>query len=121
VCELATVDEIASLFGGAALTAEVVAGGADSCIIRGPADRIYASWTLSTTDAALVFDAVNLPSQAEPVPGMGDKAAFIENMGLLILKGNRLLTIVIAGGSDLDEAASKDAARAIGTIAAPRM
>ena len=45
-----------------------------------------------------------LPSQSVDVPGIGDKAAFVENTGLLVLKGDALVVIgVMTGAGDLSQ------------------
>ena len=118
-CSLATTVELQGLFGVPALTLMPIAGPPPACIVTTADGRPYASWSVNDQDVDAVFGAMTVG--AEAVPGLGDQAAFVENTGLLVRKGGRLLTIVIAAGADVDAEKSKELAKAIGALAAPRL
>jgi hypothetical protein len=116
-----TAAELSPLFGGVALTLTTNEAAPGTCFVEDASRRPYLTWSIVSTGASMLFDAVNLPGQATAVPGMGDRAAFVENMGLLIQKGDRVLTIVISGAADLDPETVVEVSKQIGAIAAPRM
>ena len=68
-----------------------------------------------------IYDAVVTPGQATEVPGIGDRAAFVDNMGFLILKGDSMVVVTIGSGADLDDAASQEVSRQLGALVAGRM
>ncbi|MCI0345130.1 MAG: hypothetical protein L0221_06740 [Chloroflexi bacterium] len=53
--------------------------------------------------------------------GIGDKAATVQNTGLLVLKGSYLLVISISGGANMSADEVVEASKAIGTFAAGRL
>ena len=55
------------------------------------------------------------------VPGIGDKAAIVQNTGLLVLKGSSLLSVSISGGADMSEDEVIEASKQIAALAAGRM
>lgn len=112
VCELVTADEVAGIFGFVSVSTMVLTGPPDSCIVEDPEGNPLVAWSYTTADARLIFEALALPSQSESVPGIGDQAAFVENTGLLVLKGDALLTVSLS---------DQDTAKEIATIAAGRM
>lgn len=118
VCDLATVDELEGVF-GMVVTATTLAGPPDVCMIENEAGHVLVSWNVNRTDAAMIYAA--LTEIATEVPGIGDKAAFVENTGLLILKGDALANVVISGQADLSEEDGQAAAEAVAALIAGRM
>lgn len=121
VCELVTAAELSGIFGVASVTTTVIAGPPDTCIVASDTGDPLTSWSLSRAQAQVVFDSLALPGQSVAVPGIGDKAAIVENTGLLVLKGDGLLVIAISGGADVSEEEAVEASKQIGEIAAGRM
>jgi hypothetical protein len=122
VCGLVTADELAKVFNVPSVTTTVFQGPPDTCSVDSDAGDGLVAWSLSTADAKAVYASVALDSQSTVVPGMGDKAAFVDNTGLLVLKGDNLLVIgVTAGGEDSTEAERNELAKQVGAIAAGRM
>ena len=121
VCELVTADELAVIFNVAAVTASVLAGPPDNCIVESDAGDPLTAWSLTVAQAEVVFDAFASDPASIEVPGLGDKAAIVQNTGLLVLKGDSLLTIMISGGSGLSEEEAIEVSKQIGAIAADRM
>jgi hypothetical protein len=121
VCELATSDELASILSVASVTTQVIAGPPDTCAVMGPDGTPIASWVLTAGTGRAIYDALALPGQAVDVPGIGDKAAIVENTGLLVVKGNDLVTIVISGGADVSQDQANEMAKQIAGKIAGRM
>ncbi|HZM72933.1 MAG TPA: hypothetical protein VFC71_06115 [Candidatus Polarisedimenticolia bacterium] len=120
VCELVTADELAGIF-GTTVTTTVLAGPPDNCIVSSTAGDPLAAWSLSTAQAQAVYDALTSDPATVVVPGIGDKAAIVQNTGLLVLKGSNLLVITISGGADMSEEEGIEASKQIGTFAAGRL
>lgn len=125
VCDLVTADELAEIFNVTAVTTTVFAGPPDTCSVDSDAGDSLAAWSYSVTNvgtAQATYDAfVSDPSSVE-VSGIGDKAALVENTGLLVLKGAALSVIgVTGGGDDLSDDERNELAKQIGAIAAGRM
>ena len=99
VCELATTDELATLLDLPSVTATVIPGPPDTCAIEDDAGIPMVAWTHLTSNATGTYDAFVLPDQSVEVSGLGDRAAFVDNTGLLVLKGDSLLTIGIMSGA----------------------
>ncbi|MEW6224230.1 MAG: hypothetical protein AB1627_06345 [Chloroflexota bacterium] len=118
VCDLATADELAGVF-GTPVTVTVFAGPPDTCMAEDSEKRVLVSWVLTTQDAATIYAA--LTDGARDVPGIGDRAAFVDNVGLLVLKGDRLVSITISGMAELDGAAAEAAATEVGRAIANRL
>lgn len=114
VCELVTTGELASIFGVPSVTTKVFIGPPDSCSVISDSGDPLVAWSYSNAQAAVVYDAVVLPGQSVDVPGIGDKAAIVENTGLLVLKGNVLVVISVQSGDD--ELAKKVARAAAGRM-----
>jgi hypothetical protein len=121
VCELATSDELASILSVASVTTQVFAGPPDTCAVMGPDGTPIASWVLTAGTGPAIYAALALPGQAVDVPGIGDKAAIVENTGLLVVKGNDLVTIVISGGANVSQDQANEMAKQIGSKIAGRM
>lgn len=121
VCELVTADEVAGIFNVASVTMTVIPGPPDNCIIESDAGDPLAAWSLSTAQARVVYDALTTDPATIDVPGIGDKAAIVQNTGLLVLKGDLLLVVSISGGADLSEEEGITASKEIASIAAGRM
>jgi hypothetical protein len=121
VCELVTAEELAGIFNVPSVTTEVLAGPPDNCIVTSDAGDPLTPWSLSLDQVTTVFDALAADPAAIDVPGIGDKAAIVQNTGLLVLKGDSLIVISISGGAKLSEEEGIEASRQIGAIAAGRM
>jgi hypothetical protein len=122
VCELVTADELAQIFNVGSVSMSVLQGPPDSCIVESDAGDPLSAWSLTIDQAQVVFDAFTSdPSSVEVVPGIGDSAAIVENTGLLVLKGGRLIVISISGGADLSDDEAVEASKRIGEIAAGRL
>jgi hypothetical protein len=113
VCELVATDQLTEILQVASVTTEVVPGPPDTCIVKGPEGNAIVSWSHTTQGGRAVYDALALPGQSEDVPGIGDAAAFVENTGLLVVKGDGLVTIQISGESGFDEFDGPEVAREI--------
>jgi hypothetical protein len=113
VCELIATDQLTQILQVASVTTEVVPGPPDTCVVEGPEGNAIVSWNHNTSGGANLYGLLALPEQSEEVPGIGDKAAFVENTGLMVLKGDGLVTIVISGQSGFDEADGMEVAREI--------
>ena len=121
VCELVTADELAQIFGVASVKTTVIAGPPDNCIVEDGEGTPLTAWSLTTAQAAVVFDAFAADPASVEVPGIGDKAAIVQNTGLLVLKGSSLAVISISGGADMSEEESVEASKQIAALAAGRM
>ena len=120
VCALVTPEEMAGVFGVPAVTQELFAGPPDTCDYQVDGAP-QAALVLTTTGALPVFDAMAADPGAQTIPGLGDRAVYSpSSLILLILKGDRLLTIAVLDESN-DEAARLESMKAIGAIAAGRM
>lgn len=114
VCDLVTPDELAEIFGVASVATTVFPGPPDTCSAESDAGDPLVAWSYSNAQAQAVYDAfVSDPSSVE-VGGIGDKAAFVQNTGLLVLKGDALVVIGVASGDE-------ELAKRIGAAAAGRM
>lgn len=121
VCDLVTKDELASAFDVPSVTTTVLAGPPDSCIVKSDTDRALVAWSYTPESGNQMYETVVLPGQSTEVPGIGDRAAFVDNVGFLVVKGPALLSIAISSGSDLDDDQMKDVAKQLGAFAAGRM
>lgn len=77
VCELVTADELAVIFNVPAVTTSVLAGPPDNCIVESDAGDPLTAWSLTVTQAEVVFDAFASDPASIEVPGIGDKAAIV--------------------------------------------
>ena len=114
VCDLVTPDELAAIFGVASVTTTVFPGPPDTCSVESDAGDPLVAWSYSTAQASVVFDAFVADPSSVSVSGIGDKAAFVQNTGLLVLKGGAIVVVSVQSG---DEEHSK----AVGKAAAGRM
>jgi hypothetical protein len=121
VCELVTADEAAEIFGVASVTLTVVPGPPDNCIVDSDTGDPLSAWSLTTAQAAALYDAFTADPSTVVVPGIGDRAALVQNTGLMVLKGGSLLVVSISGGAEMSEDEVLDATKQIGTIAAGRL
>ncbi len=121
VCSLVTVDELADIFDVASVTTTVFAGPPDNCIVDSDAGDGLAAWSLTTVQADAIFFAMTSDPSTIDVPGIGDRAAIVQNTGLMVQKGSNLLVISVAAGANLSEEEGVEAAKQIGTIAAGRL
>jgi hypothetical protein len=116
-----TPDELAAAFAVASVSTSVIPGPPDTCVVQSDTGDALASWSHTTSGAGTTYGAVVMPGQSTEVSGIGDKAAFVDNMGFLVLKGDSMVVITIASGADLDEAASQDVSKQLGALVAGRM
>jgi hypothetical protein len=121
VCELVTPDELAGIFGVASVKMTVFPGPPDNCIVESDSGDPLTAWSLTTAQASALYEAFTVDSSTVVVNGIGDKAAIVQNTGLMVLKGNSLLVISISGGADMSEDEANEASKQIGAIAAGRM
>ena len=121
VCELVTPEELAEIFGVPSVKLTVLPGPPDNCIVESASGDPLTAFSLTTAQAATVFAAFTTDPSTVEVSGVGDKAAIVQNTGLLVLKGSSLLVISISGGADMSEHEGIEASKQIGTIAAGRM
>jgi hypothetical protein len=121
VCELVTADELAQIFNVPSVKTTVFPGPPDNCIVESDAGDPLAAWSLTTAQASSVFDAFTSDPATIEVSGIGDKAAFVQNTGLLVLKGDNLVVISVSGGADLSEEEAMEASKQLGVFAAGRV
>jgi len=121
VCELVTADELAQIFNVPSVKTTVIPGPPDNCIVESDTGDPLTAWSLTSAQAGAVFDAFTSDPATIEVSGVGDKAAIVENTGLLVLKGDNLLVISISGGADLSGDDAIAASKQIGAFAAGRM
>lgn len=121
VCDLVTSEELAEIFNVASVTTTVLAGPPDNCIVESDAGDPLTAWSLTTAQASNLFDSFTADPSSIEVAGIGDKAAIVQNTGLLVLKGDSLIVISISGGANLSEEEAIEASKQIGAIAAGRM
>jgi hypothetical protein len=121
VCDLVTAEELAEVFEVPSVTTSVLAGPPDNCIVESDAGDPLTAFSISFDQAKVVFDALTADPASIEVPGIGDQAFFVQNTGLLVLKGDVLVVISISGGANLSEEEGIEAAKKIGAFAAGRM
>ena len=121
VCDLVTAEELAEIFNVPSVKSTVLAGPPDNCIVESDAGDPLTAWSLNLAQAKSLFDTFTADPASIEVPGIGDKAAIVQNTGLLVLKGDSLMVISISGGADLSEEEEVEASKKIGAIAASRM
>lgn len=121
VCALVTSEELAGIFGVASVKMTVLPGPPDNCIVESGDGDPLTAWSLMTAQAGTVFAAMTTDPSTVEVPGIGDKAAIVQNTGLLVLKGDSLLSITISGGADMSEQDGIEASKRIATFAAGRL
>ena len=120
VCELVTADELKGIF-GVTVTMTVVPGPPDNCIVNSEDGNPLTAWSLTTAQASAVYGAFTSDPSTVEVTGVGDKAAIVQNTGLLVLKGSNLLVVTISGGADMSEEEAIGASKKIGALAASRL
>ena len=121
VCDLVTAEELAGIFNVPSVKSTVLAGPPDNCIVESDGGDPLTAWSLNFAQAKVLFDTFTADPASIEVPGIGDKAAIVQNTGLLVLKGDSLMVISISGGADLSEEEAVEASKKIGAIAASRM
>jgi len=121
VCALVTEEELAGIFGVPSVTMTVIPGPPDNCIVDSESGDPLTAWSLTTAQAQAVYGAFATDPSTIEVSGLGDKAAIVQNTGLLVLKGSNLLVISISGGADMSEDEVTEASKQIGAIAAGRL
>ncbi len=121
VCELVTGEELAGIFGVPSVKMTVLPGPPDNCIVEDQGGDPLTAWSLTTAQASAVYGAFASDPASIEVPGIGDKAAIVQNTGLLVLKGGSLVVIIISGGADMSEDEATEASKQIGRLAAGRL
>ncbi|MBI2763598.1 MAG: hypothetical protein HYX54_07605 [Chloroflexi bacterium] len=114
VCELATADELARIFAVPSVTTTVFVGPPDTCSVESDAGDPLVAWSYSTAQSAAVYDAFAADPSSIQVGGIGDKAAFVQNTGLLVLKGSALSVVSVQSGD-------AELAKKVGAVVAGRM
>lgn len=117
VCSLAVGTELGEVF-GVPVNTIYDPNAPSSCFVRTADDTTLIHWT-TAGDGPMLFDALSAGST--PVDGLGDRAAHVENLGLMIVKGDTLVTIVVPAEADLDADVARDAAERVGALIAGRM
>ena len=120
VCELVTADELAGIFNVASVKTTVIPGPPDNCIVESDTGDPLTAWSLTTAQASTVFDAFTSDPATIEVSGIGEKAAIVENTGLLVLNGDNLIVISISGGADFSAEEAIEVSKQIGALAAGR-
>lgn len=120
-CDLVTADELASAFGVPSVKTTLLPGPPDSCVIESDAGKPLAAFSYTTAAGSALYDVFVLPGQSSEVSGIGDKAAFVDNTGFLVLKGDKMVVIVISGGAELDDDQVAEVSKQLGAHAAGRM
>ena len=120
VCELVTAEELAGIF-GTPVKMTLLPGPPDNCIVDSEGGDPLTAWSLTTGQAALVYDAFAADPSSVEVSGVGDKAAIVQNTGLLVLKGGNLIVVMISGGANMTEEEGIEASKQIGVLAAGRL
>lgn len=121
VCGLVTADELKGIFGVSGVKQTVIPGPPDNCIVESDGGDALTAWSLTSAQSAVIFGAMTTDPSTVDVPGIGDKAAIVQNTGLLVLKGNSLLSVAISGGSDMSDDEVIEASKQIAAAAAGRM
>jgi hypothetical protein len=121
VCELVTAEELAGIFNVSSVKMTVFPGPPDNCIVESDGGDPLTAWSLTTAQASALFDAFTTDPASVDVSGIGDKAAIVQNTGLMVLKGGSLLVISISGGADMSEDEGIEASKQIGALAAGRL
>lgn len=118
-CDLVTADELAAIFGVDGVKSTLIPGPPDTCAVDSTSGETLVAWVLTTESGKMIFEAIALPGQSTDVSGVGDRAALVDNTGLVVLKGDKLLTIGVTNGTSGDELL--ELAKQIGAKAAGRM
>ena len=121
ICELVTADELAAIYGVASVKTTVIAGPPDNCIVQSDSGDGLTAWSLMTAQAGTVYSAMTVDPTTIVLPGIGDKAAIVQNTGILVLKGNALLSVALTAAPDLSEEEVLAAAKQVATLAAGRL
>jgi hypothetical protein len=121
VCELVTPEELSEIFGVPSVKTTVFPGPPDNCIVDSASGDSLTAWSLTTVQADTLYAAFTTDPSTVEVDGVGDKAAIVQNTGLLVLKAGSLLVISISGGADMSEEEVIEASKQIGALAAGRL
>jgi hypothetical protein len=124
VCELVTADELQGIL-GTSVSLTLFAGPPDTCDIQSTDGAPLAATVLtvmSNAAASAVFDAYAGSPGAQPISGMGDKAAFDPAQGVLVvLKADKVLTVAVFDDGSTDQTARLELMKQIATTASGRM
>lgn len=117
VCDLATSEEVSGVFGvEATMIYDPIAE--NTCFVKTAEERTLVHWT-TTGDGQMMFDA--LSGGSATVDGLGDRAAYAEGFGLMIVKGDTMVTIVIPGESNIAPDEIEDVSKQVGAFIAGRL
>lgn len=120
VCELVTADELASIL-GKPVVLEVLAGPPDTCDVQSDGAPIAAFVFMEGPNFGFAFDAWASDPSAEDVAGIGDRAVFVVDSELMIVKrGDRLVSISVYD-VDVPVADRTEMMKDIARVAAGRM
>ncbi len=117
VCDLATSEEVSGVFGVEATTLYDT-NAPNTCFVKTAEDRTMVHWT-TTGDGQMMFDA--LSGGSPRVDGLGDRAAYAEGFGLMIVKDDLMVTIVIPSEANVPPEDVEDVAKQVGAFIAGRM
>jgi hypothetical protein len=121
VCDLVTVSELEGILGLSPVTTEAFPGASETCDIQADGAPIGA-FVLTRVAGPYVYDAFAGDAGSTAISGLGDKAAFNPNQGLLVIaKGDGVLSIAVYDDGTKSEAERVELMKAIGSIAAGRM
>jgi hypothetical protein len=120
VCELVTADELEGIF-GEPVKMTLLPGPPDNCIVESEDGDALTAWSLTTAQSSAIYDAFTSDPATIEVAGVGDRAAIVQNTGLLVLKGGSLVVVMISGGADMSEDEGIEASKQIGALAAGRL
>jgi hypothetical protein len=121
ICELVTADELAAIYDVASVETTVIPGPPDNCIVQSDGGDGLTAWSLMTAQAGTVYSAMTSDPSTVEVPGIGDKAAIVQNTGILVLKGGSLLSIALTAAPDMSEEEVLEAAKQVAAAAAGRL
>jgi len=123
---LNTNEEVSAAMGVEVTVAENTAtpGGGGSCIYYIDKETFDIAYTIGLSAGGgvgqQVFDAFKNDEAAEPASGIGDEAIFYAG-GLVIRKGDRVLSIGVAPSDDRDDAEVRSILEDLGPRAADRL
>ena len=121
LCDFVTAAEMASALGTGALTTKTDDGPPPGCAYE-LGDKPVAAMVLTASGGEGAYDAMAGDAASVAVPGIGDKAILNEPAHeLLILKGGKLLVVVLTPENASLPAATADMYKQIATIAAGRL
>ena len=120
-CDLVTTGEMASALGTGALTSQGDPGPPPGCAFK-LGDKPVAALVLTVSGGDATYDAMAGDAGSVAVSGIGDKAILAEAAHeLLVMKGGKLLVVVLTTEAASLPTATADMYKQIATIAAGRL